>query len=105
MAMMQKEKDLIYGQERRGQWIPLIMGLLFIMVPSPGYQELLPAWHRGAYILVLVLLLFPLVGVGMLLVAFSSWRHYRYSGPSPLRLDPSPGASGGQVGGEILLNH
>jgi len=29
----------------------------------------------------------------------------RYFGPSPLRLDPAPGQSGGQVGGEIMLNH
>ena len=49
-----------------------------------------------------MLLLFPLMGVGMLLAALNGWRNYRYFGPSPLRLDPVNGQAGGQAGGEIL---
>ena len=103
--MTKSKNDFIYSQERQGHWIPLAIGLICILIASPGYRELLPAWHRGDYLPVAALLLFPMVGVGMLYAAFQSWRHYRFFGPSPLRLDPSVGQSGGQVGGEIMLNH
>lgn len=103
--MPKQKSDFIYSQERRGHWIPLVIGLLCILVSIPIYPELLRAWERDDYLLVLMLLLFPLVGVGMLLSALNCWRNYRYFGPSPLRLDPVNGQAGGQAGGEILLNH
>jgi hypothetical protein len=51
------------------------------------------------------LLLTQEVAAALLFVALrESWRWLRY-GASPLRLDPFPGAIGGDVGGEILFRH
>lgn len=51
----------------------------------------------------LVALLFPLVGVGLLVWAVKSTLAWRRFGRLQLHLDPYPGAIGGQVGGRIWL--
>ena len=51
----------------------------------------------------LVALLFPLVGIGLLIWAIRRTLEWRRFGPAPLTLDPFPGSIGGQVGGTIDL--
>ena len=54
--------------------------------------------------LVLLIFLFPLVGLFLFWLAIKgSILHVRY-GKSRLHMDPNPGQAGGQVGGEILLS-
>jgi hypothetical protein len=45
--------------------------------------------------------IFPLIGVGLIVAAWRSFRQWRHFGPTPLVLDPYPGALGGHVGGAI----
>ncbi len=51
--------------------------------------------------LALIGLLFPLVGIGMLVWAIRRTREWRRFGPTPVVLDPFPGSIGGHVGGTI----
>ena len=52
----------------------------------------------------LLILLFPAVGLVLLTLAVRKSLEWRRFGATPLRLDPFPGAIGGDVGGEVLLN-
>jgi hypothetical protein len=65
------------------------------------------AWREinenGNYI-VLIALLFPLVGIGLLVWAIRQTLEWRRFGPAPVILDPFPGSIGGHVGGTIDLN-
>lgn len=59
-------------------------------------------WRKeGA--LALLILLFPMVGVGLVYWALKKTREWQRFGNTPLTLDPFPGAIGGDVGGEIEL--
>jgi len=51
----------------------------------------------------LVALLFPLVGIGLLVWAVRRTLEWRRFGPAPVTLDPFPGSIGGHVGGTIDL--
>ena len=51
----------------------------------------------------LAVLLFPLVGGGLLALGWRGWRQWRYYGPLPVQLDPAPGQLGGDIGGRIQL--
>jgi hypothetical protein len=52
----------------------------------------------------LIALLFPLIGVGLLVWAIRRTLEWRRFGPAPVTLDPFPGSIGGHVGGTIDLN-
>lgn len=57
---------------------------------------------KGEYGILLVYL-FPAVGVMLLAWLVKSWLHERRFGKTTLMMDPFPGAIGGQVGGEIRI--
>lgn len=60
-------------------------------------------WRKeGA--LALLILLFPMVGLGLIFWALKRTREWRCFGNTPLTMDPFPGAIDGDVGGEIELN-
>ena len=75
-------------------WNALSLPVLFV-VPRELAQGNLPA---------LLGLLFPIVGVGLIVYAMKRTREWRTYGPTELRLDPHPGSIGGHVGGVIGLN-
>jgi len=52
----------------------------------------------------LVGLLFPLVGIWIIVWAVRSTLEWRRFGPAPVMLDPFPGAIGGHVGGTVDVN-
>ena len=45
--------------------------------------------------------IFPIIGVGLIVAAWGSFQQWRRFGPTPLVLDPYPGAGGGHVGGAV----
>lgn len=45
--------------------------------------------------------IFPVIGIGLVAAAWRSFGQWRRFGPTPLVLDPYPGAGGGHVGGAI----
>lgn len=52
----------------------------------------------------LFVLLFPAIGLGLLVWAVKATLEWRRFGATPLAMDPFPGAIGGDVGGEIRIN-
>lgn len=52
---------------------------------------------------VIIAMLFPLAGAGLLVWAIRSTREWRRHGDLRVRLDPFPGAIGGHVGGHVSL--
>jgi len=76
-------------------WNLISMPLPFLLV-----DEVL---KKGNYI-ALVGLLFPTVGVSLIVWALRRTREWRRFGATPVTLDPFPGAIGGHVGGSIDLN-
>ena len=74
-------------------WNALSSPLLFV-VPREVADGNFPA---------LLGVLFPLIGVGLIVYAMKRTREWRTYGPTELRLDPHPGSIGGHVGGVIGL--
>lgn len=64
----------------------------------------LAAMHQPRDYLLLLIVLFPVVGLFLLWQAIKGSILHRRYGRSRLRLDPDPGQAGGQVGGEIRLS-
>ena len=58
--------------------------------------------EKGA--IALVILLFPLVGLGLVYWAIKLTMEWKRFGATPLSMDPFPGSIGGDVGGEIQVN-
>ena len=96
------EQNRIRSSARYAHWALLVFALLWNGISIPIFlqsDEILA--KAKAEPVTLVAFLFPLVGVGLLVAAarlFLTWRHF---GPTPLVMDPFPGAIGGHVGGTI----
>ena len=87
---------------RYGHWAMLAFALVWNGLTLPLFLNADEFWGRiEEEPIVLVALLFPLVGVGLMAAvvwAFLAWRKF---GPTPLVLDPFPGSIGGHVGGWV----
>ncbi len=53
----------------------------------------------------LLILLFPIVGLGLLFMAYRKTIEWKRFGPTPLMLSPFPGSISGEVGGTITINY
>ena len=119
-----KEKDLSAPQYRAKPWLAnddwqgdalksnskltmyvtwgfaAVWNLISAPLPFVIYGEVLEKQNYPA----LLGLLFPIVGVGLLLWAARRTLEWRRFGPAPLTLDPFPGSIGGHVGGTIDVN-
>ena len=71
-----------------------------ISLPIPF---ILPAELDKGNQLALVALIFPLVGIGLLIWAIRQTLDWRRFGTTLLHMDPFPGASGGDVGGSVEM--
>lgn len=84
-----------------GAWaFAAFWNLISAALPFLIYEEVM---QKGNH-LALVGLLFPLVGIGLLVWAIRRTLEWRRFGPAPVTLDPFPGSIGGHVGGTIDLN-
>ncbi len=84
-----------------GAWaFALFWNLISAALPFLIYDEFV---NKGNT-LALVGLLFPLVGLGLLVWAVRRTLEWRRFGPTPVVLDPFPGSIGGHVGGTIDTN-
>lgn len=84
-----------------GAWVfAVFWNLISMPLPFLLYEEVTEKANYPA----LLGLIFPVVGVGFLVWAVRRTGEWRRFGPSPLTLDPFPGAIGGHVGGRIELN-
>ena len=69
-------------------------------LPFLMYREILEKQNYAA----LLGILFPLIGIGLIVWAVRSTLEWKRFGPAPVALDPFPGAIGGHVGGTIDVN-
>ena len=84
-----------------GAWaFAAIWNLISAPTPFIAYREIVENENYVA----LVALLFPFVGMILIVWALKRTVEWRRFGPAPLTLDPFPGSIGGHVGGTIELN-
>lgn len=95
-------QDVIYSSERHGHWILWFMSFMFIAISLPGVMAVPEEIGKENW-LILVVLLFPVVGVVMGRMGWVMRRNWRYYGPLPLKLEPFPGQIGGDVAGVVTL--
>ncbi len=82
----------------RGAWLfAAVWSLICAPLPFVIYREVVEKQNS----LALVGLLFPIVGVGLLVWAIRRTLEWRRFGATPVILDPYPGSIGGHVGGSI----
>ena len=97
-------KTQINSSEKSSYWILLIIGLLFFLISAPIVLEIPNAIKAGDY-QILISLIFPLAGLGMIFASWKMRQKFLFFGPTPLILSPSIGQIGGQVGGCVELSH
>jgi len=73
------------------------------LISMPAAFQFTTVWHEEGPVALLILL-FPLVGIGLIAWAIKLTREWKRFGVTPLTMDPFPGSIGGDVGGEIQLN-
>jgi len=86
-----------------------MIGLWFISafwnaISFPTAISAVPKILADKEYIALMVLLFPLVGLGLLYWAIKSTLEWKRFGATPLTMDPYPGSIGGQVGGQIKIN-
>lgn len=87
---------------RYAHWVMAGFALVWNLITLPMFWQFDKIWREVQVEPVkLFIFLFPLIGVGLILAAVHAFAQWRRFGPSPLVLDPFPGAIGGQVGGSV----
>ena len=81
-------------------WISLLFGVAFTGISLPGVLAVPDEVGAGNYAVLLVLL-FPLVGMGALALFIHSLIAWLKFGKSEIILDPAPGSIGGDFGGYL----
>lgn len=92
----------IRSSARSGMYAIWFFAIIWNAISLPT-TFLMPNVWRSEGALALIILLFPLVGFGLLYWALKLTREWLRFGNTPLIMDPFPGAIGGDVGGEIEL--
>ncbi|WP_197493166.1 DUF3592 domain-containing protein [Woeseia oceani] len=84
-------------------WVAVGFALFWNLISAPlpflVYDEILNNGNPAAWLGIL----FPLIGIGLLVFAGKRVAEWRRFGAAPLVLDPFPGSIGGHVGGTIDL--
>ena len=81
-------------------WVSLLFGVAFTGISLPGVLAIPEEIGKGNYV-VLVVLLFPLVGVCALALFIHSLIAWRKFGKTVVVMDPAPGSIGGDFGGYL----
>ena len=93
----------VRSQSRTAMWGVWAFAALWNLVSAPLPFLLVEEVTVKENYLALIGLLFPLVGIALLTWAIRRSREWTRFGPTPVHLDPFPGAIGGHVGGTIDL--
>ncbi|MEQ8204855.1 MAG: DUF3592 domain-containing protein [Woeseia sp.] len=84
-------------------WVAVGFAVFWNLISAPlpflVYEEILNNGNPAAWLGIL----FPLIGIGLLIFACKRVAEWRRFGPAPVVLDPFPGSIGGHVGGTIDL--
>ncbi len=103
LARPEWQGGVIRSQARGGMIAIWIFALVWNLISAPAAFQFISVWQDEGLI-ALLLLLFPLVGLGLLYWAVKLTREWTRFGITPLTMDPFPGAIDGDVGGEIRVN-
>ena len=94
----------IRSSSKAAMWAAWVFAALWNLISAPtpflAYNEIV---EKQNY-LAIVALLFPIIGIGLLVWAVNRTREWRRFGATPVVLDPFPGSIGGHVGGTIDTN-
>jgi hypothetical protein len=93
----------IRSNAKAGMWTIWAFAFFWNLISSPVIFAVPGEWDKGNHA-ILIALLFPLVGLGMIIYAAKRTLEWRHFGAAPLSLDPFPGSIGGDVGGSIRVN-
>ena len=96
------ESPRIRSDRKRTLLFFWFMALVWNAISTPLLWTLPKAWDQSLWAVVMVII-FPAVGLGLLWKAVAMTREYRHYGTVELELDPYPAAIGGQMGGTILV--
>lgn len=89
--------------EGRGElWVLWIFSVVWLLITSPLFFSLDEVADKGNWPLLLALL-FPLVGLGLLTLALIKTVRWRRFNRALLHLSPFPGSAGGKVAGSVDL--
>lgn len=98
------QTESIRSDSKNAMWGAWLFAAFWNLISAPLpfliYGEVVEKQNH----LALIGLLFPLVGIGLLVWAIRRTREWRRFGPTPVVLDPFPGSIGGHVGGTIDTN-
>ena len=92
----------IRSNARSMLWVAWGFAIFWNAISSP-IPFVLPGELAKGNQLALVGLIFPLVGLGLVTWAIRQTLNWRRFGTTPLKMDPFPGAIGGDVGGAVEL--
>lgn len=92
--------EKISGNAKTAVWGVWGFALLWNAISSFLWFVIPSELAKGNYV-IMVAILFPLVGLGLLYWAISTTLEWRRFGALALHLDPYPGSIGGQVGGQV----
>lgn len=98
----QSDSTQINSNEKSGYWVFIIFGTIFCLFSGPIFLVIPEEISKGNYG-VLLALLFPIVGLGVIFGGWKMRQKFLFFGPTPLTPSPLIGQVGGQIGGRIEL--
>ena len=99
--MLEAKTNGISSKEKNGFWILFLFGSPFFLIGLLSFYLALPEIVNKENYGALGTLLLVFVGGGIMSFAYINQCRYKKIGPTPLFLDPLPGAIGGQIGGRF----
>lgn len=97
------QSGVIHAGEKTGMYFAWGFAVFWNLISTPAAFFIPDIWHeKGA--LAFLVLLFPFVGLCLLFWAAKTTLEWKRFGATPMTMDPFPGSTGGDVGGEILVN-
>jgi len=93
---------VVYSGQNITQWILAFMAGMFFLLPLPAVVSI-PSEMSEGNSAILVVLLFPAVATGLAFAARKSRQNWLYYGRTPLTMNPVPGNTQGDIGGEICI--
>lgn len=90
----------IYSDGKTSMWFLWGFAIFWNLLSSPLIYAIPKEVSKGNH-MALIGVLFPLVGIGLLIASVYKTMQWRRFGNTPLYMDPYPGAIGGHVGGYV----
>jgi len=103
LARPEWQDGVLRSGAKTGMYAIWGFAIVWNLISTPAAFMVMDAWRKEGAVALLILL-FPLVGIGLFYWAIKLTREWKRFGVTPLTMDPFPGAIGGDVGGEIHVN-